>query len=195
MAAVNVLKQTFHKIIAQDPQFRCNFEVVFLPYINFRNIGIGTLASVATSALDSIVAKLYIKSISMPNFGEFTYEMFNSRSFVTAIEYAKEVVFTFYEDDLAVVRTYLMTLRELVGSYDNTYGFLFNDNQDAAKKNVIISPLMGNGFPGPAVIKVEGLVFKNMGGIDLDQGAAEPYEIPVTFAINRIDWITAVNAF
>jgi len=167
-----------------DPQFLNVFELILYPtaeaLLNPSNIGL----TIAANA----VAKLFIKSIEIPNFTAISYQRENTETHPTQVEFTDEFSITFYENDLSVVRKFLIKWRNSVMNYSYDFGWIFKDNQKAAQFDAVILPLTGVNSPGITYIQIKGIKFKSMGDVTFDQSASDPLTITATFACDRLDW-------
>jgi len=174
-----------------DSQMKNNFECLLYPGSTSLS-----LSSVGTALLDSVVTRVHLQSIDID---------FNSLNFESAdtVKYVKEIVrpetctFHFIENELAVMRNYIQMWKNEVyyAAPIYSYGYLFKNDQEASKKNAIVTPMMGTGIPSPGMIKLEGLKPKSQESITMGHGEGEPMIITLTCSVDKVDWITLTNLF
>jgi hypothetical protein len=169
-----------------DPQYLNCFELILMPDpAAFIANPFGAAMSMASIAA---ITKIYIKSIEIGGFSTIDYVREGIETHPSQVNYADEITITFYESDMGVVRRFLIGWRDSTMFFHPSFGWTFNDNQAAARKNAVILPVSGVGLPSFSVIQVRGLKFKSMGDVTFEQDSSEVLTISATFACNRVDW-------
>lgn len=174
-----------------DPQSRNQFEILLYPKsVEEGMTGMGFVSS----ALDTMMARLMIRSIDIPFMG-VEYEQVNEIKVPKGIIYPDSISITLIEEELGTVRNYLNSwFKEIifpVGETDATSkiartNFVFCDNQEASKKNALIIPQSGLGLPTPGWIKIEGLKLSKIGNITMGHGEQEPMFITIECAVDNV---------
>jgi len=177
--ARKVLLQVF------NPANKNVFELLLYPQ-NFPT----SVTGVALASLDTALASLYIQSIQV-SFFSLEYTQFGHQKSVTELQFPEEVTFTFLENETGFVRSYVNKWIKETVFYDfmGDSGYIFEDNQDAAKKTAIIIPQSGLGIPSLAWIRMSGLRFKSLGELTFGQAEGDPMFLDVTCACDQI-WIS-----
>lgn len=168
-----------------DPQNTSIFEIILYP-AKF------TIESLSHSALDSMIAKLFIQTLSI-DFPKVEYERANKKLYTKGVTYPDEVSITFIEDTTAFVRQYLKKWLELIMIETTDHGLVFKSDQDGAKKNATILLNSGIKLPTPLWISLEGLRPKDIGKVTLGHESGEPLKLETTFAIDKIKWSSALD--
>lgn len=179
-----------------DAQNRNLFEILLYP--KSVEADPKDILNLGSAALDTIITRLHIQNLDIPFLG-LSHESYNELKGVKDLEYPTSCSMTFIENEIGVVRNYLNHwLKEImfpVPEVDASSGvqrtsYVFTDNQEGAKKNAIIIPLMGIGAPSTGWIKLEGLKYEKMENITFDQGEAEPMRITCSFSLDSCWWKT-----
>jgi hypothetical protein len=132
---------TFNLLTQIDFQFKNQFECFFYP---------GSITDAVGSVVDSVMARLFLYSITIPSYG-FEYKKVEGTSFVSSAIYPETVTMTFLEDAYGLTRRWIQYWMSLVatpyefnysantwGSDKRYWGRVFKENQKAAKKNATI---------------------------------------------------------
>lgn len=173
----------------QDLQQKNNFEVVLYPgAISLDPMQLGT------AVLDSAITKLYLQSIDI-NFNSLEFDNADTVKYVKSIVRPETITLHFIETELSLVRNYLQMWKNEVYYADplSISYYVFRDNQEACKKNAIVTPMMGIGLPSLGAIKLEGLKPKEIEAISLDQGSSDPMIISQVCFVDKVDWMTPTN--
>lgn len=174
-----------------DPQQKNLFEMLIFP----SNIGISDPLQFLSANLDAIVSKLYIQTMQIP-FASLEYARADKFQYVTNIIPPDEVTFTLIENEAGIVRTYIDTwvneiyTEPILSSFTNTTSWEFKANQAGSEKNALIILQTGQGVPSMGVIKMEGLKFKNIGGITIGHSEGDPLLIELTCKVDNVFWMT-----
>lgn len=179
----NLTKNTKSLLEIFDPQNKNIFEIMLYP------ASISTdPSSIATAALDSIISKLHIQSITM-SFVGLEYDVWNEEKIVKGVIYPEEITITFIENEIGIVRNYLTHwLNQVVYVSSITGEWIFKDDQISAKKNAIIIPQMKIGTPSPGWIQITGIKYKQLGSLTLAHSDGDPMLLECTFAIDNLWW-------
>jgi hypothetical protein len=175
-----------------DFQNKNSFDVIFYPtYFPKPSLTpssiITTAKWTASTAMDQVVTRLNIRSISIPFFNTLEMENADGEQYVKALTRATEVTFKFVEVEQALIVRYFQMWNDLIYFYDTSKKtYIFRDDQYAAKKNCKIMMNTGLGIPSNALITITGMRPKSTGELSLDHDESEPYMPEVIFHCDRI---------
>jgi hypothetical protein len=179
---------TANKLLIElfDPQFKNVFEVILYPADLTSNV---SPTSIGTTALDAIITRLYLQSIS-PSFKEIEYGDADITKFIKGLIRPTTVTITFIENEQGTVRSYLKSWLEEIVVEDPLFGYRFKDNQMASKKNAIIMLQQGFGLPSLPWVRLEGLKYQSQESQTFGHGETEPMIIGATFSVDNVKWST-----
>ena len=171
-----------------DFQNKNSFDVIFYPTY-FSMDPVSAVLQGASTALDQVVQRLHIQSISIPSFNTVEFENADIEQYAKNLTRATEITMTFIETEQSVIRNYIAAWNNLIYYYDfmkRTY--IFRDDQYASKRNCKIFLLTGIGNPSVSYLTITGMRPKSTGELTLAHDDQEPYKPEVTFHCDRIDW-------
>lgn len=132
-----------------DPQFKNHF--IFVVTRNpFQSTSIlSTIGSTLGAPVDLAVNFFYVRSVTFPNSVAFEYDKVNTDAYVKSLKIADNVRLTFMEDEKGTVKRYLKEWEKKVafpstdnllgsGPFGERKGYIFADNQAAAKRTGIL---------------------------------------------------------
>jgi hypothetical protein len=172
-----------------DFQNKNSFDVIFYPTY-FSTDPVSAILQGASVALDQLVQRLHIQSISIPAFNTLEFENADKEQYARALTRATEITMTFIETEQSVIRNYIYAWNNLIYYYDfvkQTY--IFRDDQYAAKRNCKIFLLTGIGNPSVAYLTITGMRPKSIDELTLSHEEQDPYKPVITFHCDRIDWV------
>jgi hypothetical protein len=169
-----------------DPQNKNTFEILFSP-VSLGSNPVQIAKSIAAAAGDTLITRLHLQSLSF-GFDGVEFDRAGSvKTYAKNMERANEVTITFIENDLALVRNYILYWQEQVVSFDNkTNDYVFLEDQEFAKKNCKILLQMGSGLPSPSWITIYGLRPKKIGDVTIGHAETDPWFMEVTFSVDFI---------
>jgi len=177
-----------------DPQNKNIFEIIFTPNsmgddpVEWEKIS-------ARLARDTLITRLHIQSMSF-GFDGIEFASADKKTYAKSMERANEVTMTFIENDLAIVRNYMVDWQEDVVAFDPiTKAYVFKQNQEFAKRNCKIFLQMGSMVPSPGWIILDGLRPKKIGDVTIGHGETEPWFMEVTFSTDFIKLETLTQLF
>ncbi len=174
-----------------DPQFKNKFEIIFYPYSI-------SVSGVLSAGADTLITKYHIQTLTIPTI-KFEYDSANEKKYIKNVLFPEEVSMTFIENEEGVVRNWLDSWEKdiaslksdtmasmLPGSNDKSQ-YVFKDNQNASKKNALITLKTGGGLPSPGgIVLMEGLKFKGVNDYTIGQNESDPLLIECTFAVDLV---------
>jgi hypothetical protein len=175
-----------------DIQNRNLFELIIWPKNMFN------IKSVAMSAIDTIISRLYVTSITVP-FISFEYETYNEIKEIKDIVYPTQVTMILLDNEFAMTRTWInawikgsIITKPLV---DPDGGYVFYDDQESAKKNALLTPVGGLGLPNPGGwFKFEGLKPMSMDELTFEHNTGDPMLLTVNFSVDNV-WMKTIGNF
>lgn len=169
-------------------QNKCAFEILIYPK-SFPT----TTGGVALTAVESLIMRTYLYSVEDIILTGFEYQRSGGVQWVKDLIYPEMVTFSFLETGLGVVKSYLRKWMDEIavnvpmvinGTLQNDY--VFRDNQDETKRNAIIIPMQSDAIPSAEWIYIEGLKFKNVGGIGYDHSSPDFELLTVQFTCDSV---------
>ena len=184
-----------------NPQNMNLFEMILIPEIYSTPGSSPSIGQLAHAGVDTLISTVCIQTIEVP-FMSFETERVGNMSIISDVIYPEEITITYIENELGVVRDYLTNWQEQImtldknalgnfaplGGTETETGWIFEDNQEFAKKKAIIIPQMTTGLPSTAWVEIRGLRLKAMEPWTFDQKESEPMHISVTCSCDNI-WI------
>lgn len=167
-----------------DVQSKNIFEILLYP----QNLSL-SIGSVAGAALDTLMARFHIQSMTIPFVG-IEYEKANEHKYVKDVIPPEECTLTFIENELGAVRNYMNSWVKSIMIPDLKGGYFFNSDQLAPKKNALIIPQMSIGLPSTGWIEIQGLNYKSTADLEMGHSVADPMTLDVTFAVDNVWWKT-----
>ena len=180
-------------------QNKCLFEILIYPQTFPTSV-----KGLALAALELLVLRTYVYAIEEMVLTGVEYQRSGGVQWVKDLIYPESVTFTFLETGLGTVKNYLRTWMDTIATLQPTslkvgsiweepyQDYVFSDNQKESKRNAIIMPLQSDMLPSPEWIHIEGMKFKQVGGISYDQSNGENEIISVTFSCDSIYLKSAV---
>ena len=168
-----------------DTQNKNTFEIIIYP-AKFGTSAGQIAKQAAMAALNTLIARLHLQTISF-GFDGIGFESADTKMYAKMMERANEVTITFIENDLGILRNYIMNWQDDVAEFsavDNEY--VFKEDQEFAKRNCKIFLQMGSGLPSPGWIVINGMRPKKIGDLTIGHGEAEPWFMDVTFVCDNI---------
>jgi len=185
MATV-LTKGTVELLTTMELQHKNQFEMIATPFGSIDAI------SLLQSTANNAIFKLYVQTVEV-TFVSFSYERADNVQYLKDVEYPESVRMTFLEDDLGIVRNWISNMMMTVAYVNDDGTFVFRNDQNAAKFNVVLIPLTKMGIPSGGWIQLQGLKYMSSEGISFDQSSTENMIIDVTFACDNCWWKTPSN--
>lgn len=168
-----------------DPQNKNTFEVIFTPNSTGTNaLQIAKIS--ARIARDILITRLHLQTLSF-GFDGTSFESADTVTYVKMMERVNEVTMTFIENDLAIMRNYIMDWQEDVVKFNKLQNnYIFKEDQEFAKRNCKIFLQMGSQVPSPGWITIHGLRPKKIGDLTIGHAEGDPWFMEVTFTCDYI---------
>lgn len=187
-AAALVNKASVDLLVNTSLQNKCAFEILIYPKTFPK-----TISGKALTAIESLIMRTYLYSIEDIILTGFEYQRSGEVQWVKDLIYPESVTMTFLEIGLGVVKSYLRKWMDEVavnipmtmdGVTHNDY--VFNDDQESSKRNAIIIPMQSDVIPSSEWIYIEGMKFKNVGGISYDHSSPDFETLVVQFTCDSV---------
>lgn len=187
-AAALVNKASVDLLVNTSLQNKCAFEILIYPKTFPK-----TISGQALVAMESLIMRTYLYSIEDIILTGFEYQRSGGVQWVKDLIYPESVTMTFLETGLGVVKSYLRKWMDEVavnipmtmdGVTHNDY--VFNDDQESSKRNAIIIPMQSDAIPSSEWIYIEGMKFKNVGGISYDHSSPDFETLVVQFTCDSV---------
>lgn len=177
-----------------DPQNMNTFEILIAP----ASLGKGAkqiAKQVARIATDSLIARLHLQTVSF-GFDGVAFERANDHTYAKSMERVNEVTMTFIENDLAIMRNYIMDWMEDVVEFNPiTNAYVFKEDQMFARRNCKIILQMGSGIPTPGWITISGMRPTKISDITIGHTEEEPWKMEVMFSVDYAKLSTLLQLF
>lgn len=162
-----------------DEQKLNNFDIILYPH----DFSFGSLSSVGTALMDTVICKLFVQSMNFELTG-VEYERLNYKhNKAVGLGDISDVTIEFVENDLRFVSLYLENwLNEIV----NLKTGIFRDNQNDSKKDAVVILSTGLNIPSPSYFKLTGLKLKSFGNLEVSQDNGEGMIVQATFTVDNI---------
>jgi len=191
--SVGMLNRGFRMALETlDIQNKNIFELLMWPkdMISFK--------SVAASAVDSIISRLYVTSITVP-FVSFEYETYNEVKEIKDVVYPQQVTMILLDNEFAMTRTWINSWvkNSIITKplFDPDGGYIFYDDQNGAKKNALLVPVGGLGIPNTGGwFKFEGLKPMSVDELTFAHNDGDPMLLTVQFSVDNV-WMKTIGNF
>lgn len=145
----SIAKKAVDFIQKMDPQMKNHFIFIVTRSPWQSTTVLGAIGSTIGAPIDIAVNFFYVRSVTFPNSVSFEYDKVNTDAYVKALKIADNVRVTFMEDEKGTVKRYLKEWEKKVafpstdnllgsGPFGERKGYIFNDNQAAAKRTGIL---------------------------------------------------------
>jgi hypothetical protein len=190
-----------------EPQFLNHFEVTFVPRFvknaygaslntTFQKTSLNPLSSLESASnlpAETAITTFNLQTATIPQIS-FEYERRQEKRFIKDIIHPDNVIMSFIEEERGDVKAFIAALVKEIVIRNDKGEFIFQDNQEAAKRDAIIKVKSGIGansiFQPAGWIKLEGLKYESTDEQSFEQGSGDAMILSVTFSVDAAWYIS-----